>query len=128
MHNAVFVCISCHQRNFKSNVVQFSTTVKGNLDPDIVKRSIGNSLQPCGFRIIYPHEKYKLENQDKEIFTSQEKLRKSKNPHFKLYDDYMEYEERCLQTDPTGYLYTFIEEEEDTEKEDENDDHPVSRD
>ena len=43
MHNAIFICISCHQRCFKSNVVEFSSTIKSRIDekhPGIVETCI----------------------------------------------------------------------------------------
>ena len=41
------------------------------------------------------------------LFKVLEKLKKSKNPHYKFYDDYNVYQERCMGEDPLGYEVIF---------------------
>ena len=41
------------------------------------------------------------------LFKVLEKLKKSKNPHYKFYDDYNVYQERCKEDDPLGYEVIF---------------------
>ena len=50
--------------------------------------------------------KHQLINPDK-LFRMLDKLKRSKNPHYKFYDEYDVYETRCRTTDPSGYDIVF---------------------
>ena len=50
--------------------------------------------------------KHQLIDPDK-LFRMMEKLKKYKNPHYQFYDDYNNYQARCLETDPEGYKIIF---------------------
>ena len=58
MHNAVFICTCCHIRCFKSNVVQFTNSVKDKIeshDQNILKTCI-NEPEKCKFETHYPEK------------------------------------------------------------------------
>ena len=50
--------------------------------------------------------KHQLVNPEK-LFRMLDKLKKSKNPHYKFYDDYNVYKGRCKTADPLGYDVVF---------------------
>ena len=50
--------------------------------------------------------KHQLVDPEK-LFKTLEKLQKYKNPHYKFYDDYKIYQERCKEDDPLGYEVVF---------------------
>ena len=50
--------------------------------------------------------KHQLVNPEK-LFRMLAKLKKSKNPHYRFYDDYNVYEGRCKTADPLGYEVIF---------------------
>ena len=54
-------------------------------------------------------------NPDK-LFRMLDKLRRSKNPHYKFYDEYHEYKTRCRTTDPPGYNIVFNEDTDDLQE------------
>ena len=62
MYNAVFVCICCRIRCFKSNVTKFSEKLKQDLNdkyPEILEFCIGNHKQPSSFETVHENEKWK---------------------------------------------------------------------
>jgi len=69
MHNAVFICICCHVRCFKSNVVQFTELLKEKISsqhPSILKACIVKEKNQCNFQTEYPHENWSVKKRDEE--------------------------------------------------------------
>ena len=69
MHNAVFICVSCHVRCFKTNVVQFNNTVQEKIsckNPNILKSCISDERIPCNFQTEHHHEKWPDSYRDEE--------------------------------------------------------------
>ena len=59
--------------------------------------------------------KHQLINPDK-LFRMLDKLKRSKNPHYKFYDEYDVYETRCRRTDPSGYDTVFNDDTDDLQE------------
>ena len=69
MHNAVFICICCNVRCFKTNVVQFTNTVREKIsckNPNILKSCISDEEIPCNFQTEHHHEKWPDSYRDKD--------------------------------------------------------------
>ena len=67
IHNAVFICISCHQRCFRSNVIEYTEKVMASIlteYPDILKECIINDNIAFKFQTQFPHEKWTEEFKD----------------------------------------------------------------
>ena len=69
MHNAVFICICCQVRCFKSNVVQFTELIEEKITsqhPSILKACIVHRPKQCNFQTEYPHENWSVKKRDEE--------------------------------------------------------------
>ena len=69
MHNAVFICICCQVRCFKSNVVQFTKLIEEKISsqhPSILKACIVHQPKQCKFQTEYPHENWSVKKRDEE--------------------------------------------------------------
>ena len=67
IHNAVFICISCHQRCFRSNVIEYTEKVQASIAreyPDILEECIMNDQLAFKFQTQFPHEKWTKEFKD----------------------------------------------------------------
>ena len=61
IHNAVFICISCHQRCFRSNVIEYNEKVKASISkefPEILQKCIVNDKLAFKFQTKFPHESW----------------------------------------------------------------------
>ena len=72
MYNAIFICICYNLRNFKSNVIEYSSQLKEQLStkyPDIIKSCIGKNKNLVKFTTVNPREvqKSKYQENDKSI-------------------------------------------------------------
>ena len=68
MHNAIFICVCCNLRHFKSNVVGFSSDLKENIslkNPNIIEDCIGRNKNLAKFQTVALHEKWKSKFQEK---------------------------------------------------------------
>ena len=60
-HNAIFYCICCHQRHFKSNTILYSEDLISSINeksPELLKKIIVNDNISANFHTEYPHEKW----------------------------------------------------------------------
>ena len=67
IHNAVFICISCHQRCFRSNVIEYTEKLKESISaehPEILEECIVNDNLAFKFQTQFPHEKWTEEYKD----------------------------------------------------------------
>ena len=69
MYNAVFICVCCNMRNFRSNVVGFSKILKEKItskNPDIITMCIGENKNLANFTTVHAHEIWKSKYQEED--------------------------------------------------------------
>ena len=67
VHNAVFICISCHQRCFRSNVIEYTQKIEESISkehPDILGACIVNDKLAFKFQTQFPHESWTEAHKD----------------------------------------------------------------
>ena len=118
MHNAVFICVCCCQRFFKSNVLHFSSSVKSDLkerSPKILELCIDKS-HVCKFDTFFPHEIWKAKYQDNQetfgkeyiCLTCLKYLKKNKMPPICVKNN-LEFHETFSEIKEQGLWLTELE-------------------